>query len=139
MEPERCSNVKKAPSLRRVGQNSPYMQLDESGVSSGENNESDCENMSILDFDHEKLVANFLLELREIYGTTTGASCFVSDKVMHILQLENKIRYSMFTKSIRRNNPDILFDHESELILTCESAFVKAFSGKKNLNEFVKN
>ena len=45
------------------------MQLDESGVSSGENNESDCENVSFSDFDHEKL-AKFLLELREIYGTT---------------------------------------------------------------------
>ena len=98
--------------------------------------------MSFSDFDHEKLVANVLLELREIYGTNTDASCFVSDKVMHILQLENKIRYSMFTKSIRQNNPDIILDHESELILTCESAFAKAFkkfSGKKNLNEFVKN
>ena len=117
------------------------MQLDESGVSSGENNESDCENVSFSDFDHEKLAENFLLESREIYGTTED-SCFVSDKVMHILQLENKIRYSMFTKSIRQNNPDIILDHESELILTCESAFAKAFkkfSGKKNLNEFVKN
>ena len=47
------------------------MQLDESGVSSGEN-------ASFSDFDHEKLVANFLLELREIYGTATEASCFVS-------------------------------------------------------------
>ena len=99
------------------------IQLDETGVSSGENNESDCENVSFSDFNHEKLVANFLLELREIYGTTTEASCFVSEKVMHILQLGNKIRYSMFTKSIRQNNPDIILDHESELILTCESAF----------------
>ena len=118
------------------------MQLDESGVSSGENNESDCENVSFSDFDHEKLVANFLLELREIYDTTTEASCFVSDKVMHILQLENKIRYSMFTKSIRQNNPEIILDHASELISTCESTFIKAFkkfSGKNNLNEFVKN
>ena len=39
------------------------MQLDESDVSSGENNESDCENVSFSDFDHEKLIANFLLEL----------------------------------------------------------------------------
>ena len=51
-------------------------------------------------------------------------SLVVSDKVMHILQLDNKIRYSMFTKGIRQNNPDIILDHESELILTSESAFV---------------
>ena len=35
-------------------------------LSSGENNEFDSENMSFSDFDHEKLLANFLLELREI-------------------------------------------------------------------------
>ena len=61
---------------------------------------------------------------------------------MHILQLEKKIRYSMFTKSIRQKNPGIILDHEPELILTCETAFAKAFkkfSRKKNLNEFVKN
>ena len=98
-----------------------------SGVSSGENNESDCENVLFSDFDHKKLVANFLLEWSEIYGTTTEASCFVGDKVKHILQLGTKIRYSMFTKNICQNNPDIIFDHDSELILTCESAFVKAF------------
>ena len=95
------------------------MQLDKSSVSSGENNESDCENVSFSDFDHDKLVANFLLESREIYGTTTEASCFVSEKVMHLPQLEIKIRYSMFTKSIRQNNPGIILDDESELILTC--------------------
>ena len=48
----------------------------------------------------------------------------------------------LYTKSICQNKPDIILDHESELILTCESAFAKAFkkfSGKKNWNEFVKN
>ena len=84
------------------------------------------------------------MELREIYGTTTDteASSFVSDKVMHILQLENKVRYSMFTKGIHQSNPNIILDHESELILTCGSALVKPFknfSRKKNLNGFVKN
>ena len=103
------------------------MQLDESSVSSRENNESDCENVSFSDFDHSKLVANFLLELREIYGTTTETSCFVIEKVMHILQLQNKIRYSMFTKSIRENNPGIILDDESELMLNFESDFVQAF------------
>ena len=47
----------------------------------------------------------------------------------------------MSTKSIRQNNPDIILDHDSELILTCESSFIKAFkkySVKNNLNEFVK-
>ena len=46
----------------------------------------------------------------------------------------------MFTKS--QNNPDIILDHASELILARESAVIKAFkkfSGKNNLNEFVKN
>ena len=76
------------------------MQLHESSVSSGENSESDCENLSFSDFDHNTLAANFLLELREINGLPE-ASCFVSKKVIHILQLENKIRYSMFRKFVK--------------------------------------
>ena len=47
----------------------------------------------------------------------------------------------MSTKSIRQNNPDIILDHDSELILTCESSFIKGFqkySVKNNLNKFVK-
>ena len=49
------------------------------------------ETFSFADFDHVKKIASFLLELREKYGTTTEASCFVSEKLVHILQLENKI------------------------------------------------
>ena len=41
--------------------------------------------MSFADFDHEKSIVNFFLELIQIYGATTEASCFVSDKIMHIL------------------------------------------------------
>lgn len=47
-------------------------------------------NLSFTNFDHEKLIANFLSELREIYWTKTEASCFVSDKVIHIFYLETK-------------------------------------------------
>ena len=36
-----------------VNENVILMQLDENGVSIGENNESDSENMSFSDFDHE--------------------------------------------------------------------------------------
>ena len=37
------------------------IQLDDISVSSGENNESDCENMSFSDFDHKKLVLNLFI------------------------------------------------------------------------------
>ena len=36
------------------------------------------DNISFAEFDHK---AFFFLELREKYGTTTEASCFVSEKV----------------------------------------------------------
>ena len=100
------------------------------------------DNISFADFHHNQLTAFFFLELREKYGTTTEASCFVSEKVSHILQLENKVRHAMFQESIRRNNPNFVIDHETETLLTCESPFsiaFKKFSGKKTLNEFIKN
>ena len=75
------------------------------------------ENISFADFDHNQLIICFLLELREKYGTTNVASCFFSEKVSHILQLENKVRYAMFQESIRRNNPNFVIDHEAETLL----------------------
>ena len=38
------------------------------------------ENISFADFDHNQLIACFLLELRQKYGTVTEASCFISTK-----------------------------------------------------------
>ena len=99
------------------------------------------ENISFADFDHNQLMAYFLLELCTKYGTTNGASSFVSEKVSHIIQLENKVRYVMFQENIRGNNPKFVIDHQTETLLTCESpssiAF-KKFSLKKRLNEFIK-
>ena len=57
-----------------------------------------------------------MLELREKYGAKTKASCFVSEKIVHILQSENKIRFSMFKSSIKENNQNFALDHEVEQI-----------------------
>ena len=100
-----------------------------------EDQDSDhTKNISFSDFDHNQLVACFLLELLEKYSGTPEASCFVSEKVSHILQLENKARYAMFQESIRRNNPNFVIDHETKTLLTCKNPFstaFKKFSGKK--------
>ena len=99
-------------------------------------------NISFADFNHNQHIACFLVELREKYGATTEASCFVSEKVSHILQLENEVKYAMFQESITRNNPNFVIDHETETLLTCEISFSIAFKklyGKKTLNEFIKN
>ena len=48
---------------------------------------------------------------------------------------ENKVKYTMFQESIRRNSPNFVIDHEPETLLTCESPFsiaFKKFSGKKS-------
>ena len=45
-----------------VNENVIPMQLDESIVNSQENNESDSENVSFSDFDHNKLVANLFIQ-----------------------------------------------------------------------------
>ena len=42
-------------------------------------------NFSFADFDHNQLLACFLLDLRKKYGTTTETLCFVSEKVSPIL------------------------------------------------------
>ena len=100
------------------------------------------ETFSFADYDHVKEIASFLLKLGEKYGTTTEASCFVTEKIVHILQLENKIRFSMFKSSIERNNQNFVLHHVTEQILTCESPFgiaFQTFAGKKALNEHVKN
>ena len=102
-----------------------------------EGNDPDhIENISFADFDYNQLIACANLDLREKYRTTTEASCFVSEKVSHILQLENKARYAMFQESIRRNNPNFVIDHETKTLLTCKNPFsiaFKKFSGKKNI------
>ena len=100
------------------------------------------ETFSFEDFDHVKEIASFPLELREKYGTTIEASCFGTEKLVHILQLENKIRFSMFKSTIKINNQNFVLDHETEQFLTCESPFgiaFQTFAGKKALNEYVKN
>ena len=97
----------------------------EISVSSEENNELDCDNASFSDFDHNKLIANLFLELREIYWTTIEASCFVKEKVMHLFQIENKIRYSMFRNSVCQSNPEIILDLESELFKNVKVLLLK--------------
>ena len=54
-----------------------------------DSSDSSDQNMSFTYFHLEILRANFLLKLRENYGTTE-ASCFLSDKVIQILYLETK-------------------------------------------------
>ena len=100
------------------------------------------ETFSFADFYHVKEIASFPLELCKKDGVTTEALCFVSEKIVHILQLENKIQFSMFKFSIKRNNWNFVLDHETGQIFTCESPFgiaFQTFSGKKALNEYVKN
>lgn len=58
------------------------------------------------------------------------------------MQLENKIQFSMFKFSIKRNNGNFVLDHETGQIFACESPFgiaFQTFTGKKALNDYVKN
>ena len=110
--------------------------MEQFGHDHEDQNSDHTKNISFSDFDHNQLIACFLLELREKYSATPEASCFVTEKVSHILQLENKARYVMFQESIRRNNPNFVIDHETKTLLTCKnplSIAFKKFSGKKNI------
>ena len=43
-------------------------------------------------FNFEQAIAEILLELREIFKTSTAATCFVSEKLKYILDIDRFIR-----------------------------------------------
>ena len=78
-------------------------QEEQDGVSESE------ETFSFAYFDHFKEIAIFLLWLSKKYGTTTEASCFVSEKIVHNLQLEYKTLFTIFKSSIKQKYSELCF------------------------------
>ena len=114
--------------------------LNDIDIDDAENEQIGEEYLNYKDFDHDVIVASFLLGLREKFNTTTEAIRFVSEKVHEIVCLELKIRMSMIKESLRRNHENFLLDYETSLIIDCVSPFAYAFDkfkGQKSLDEFV--
>ena len=99
---------------------------------------NECDTEETLD--HDDLIADFLLELREKYHVTQAALKIVSEKVKHIIDLDGKVHVSKFEKSLKNNNSDFNLDYESRAILHCDSLFTRSllkFSSSKALDQYI--
>ena len=67
----------------------------EKQIEGDDNSKGEEEILSYKNVNHDLVVANFLLALRENFNTTTEAILFVSEKIHEIICLEQKIRISM--------------------------------------------
>uniref|UniRef100_A0A7M6DS12 Uncharacterized protein n=1 Tax=Clytia hemisphaerica TaxID=252671 RepID=A0A7M6DS12_9CNID len=87
-------------------------------------------------------IHSFLLELREKYFVTTEATCFISEKLSHILSIDRKRHGEAIKSSLSRNIANFKLDHETKMILQCESEYAIAFNkfkGAKALSQFTEN
>ena len=98
-------------------------------------------------FNFEQAIAEILLELREIFKTSTAATCFVSEKIKYILDIDRQIHMKLLIKSLRKDTEeaapplDIVLSYETNAVISSQSLFSKAcseFSGEKSLSEYIK-
>ena len=109
------------------------MSLDEDDTS------FDYENVNSIN--HDDMISDFLLELREVYHVTQTAVSFLCQKFQKILEIDRKYHVEAVTASLKSNNQNFVMDHESSAILHCKSQFVQSFemfSGAKTLSNYVK-
>ena len=97
-------------------------------------------------FNFEQAIAEILLGLREILKTSTAATCFVSEKIKYILDIDRQIHMKLLIKFLRKDiedaapPSDIVFSYETNAIISSQSPFSKAcskFSGEKSLSEYI--
>ena len=98
-------------------------------------------------FNFEQALAEILLELREIFKTSIAATCFVSEKIKTIFDIDRQIHMKLLKRSLRKNAEDaappsdIVFSYETNATISSQSPFSKArskFSGEKSLSEYIK-
>ena len=113
----------------------------EEQIEGDDNGKGEKEILSYKNFNHDLVVANFLLGLRENFNTTTEAMSFVSEKNHEKICLEQKIRISMIRESFKRNHEGFQIGYETEMIMDCVSPLASAFDkfkGKKSVYEFIR-
>ena len=91
--------------------------------------------------DYETIIAEFLLELRENFGTSTKATCFVSEKLLNLLEIDRKQHSDMFFRAYQYRHPDNPLEYEPKAILFSNSPFempCKKFCSEKALSQFIK-
>ena len=88
-----------------------------------------------------------MLELTEIFKTSTVATCVISEKIKYILDIDRQIHIKLLIWSLRKDiedatpPSDTVFSYETNAIISSQSPFSKAcskFSGEKSLSEYIK-
>ena len=71
-----------------------------------------------------------MLELRENFKVNTAATCFVSEKIKYILDIDRQIHLKLLIKSLRKDTEDAappsVFSDEADAIISSQSPFSKA-------------
>ena len=86
----------------------------------------------------DSLIGEFLLELREKFNVTTAATCFVTEKLNYLLEIDRKTLRKAFFNNLDEN---IELNYEAKAVLHVNSPFQRVcerFRGEKFLSEFIK-
>ena len=85
------------------------------------------------------MVGNILLELREHFNVTTKATCFIAEKMSHIVDSDRKLFDSVLRKSFVESGIRKI-DHQVNSLMKSESRYstaCKQFTGEKSPSNFV--
>ena len=89
---------------------------------------------------HFDLIANLLLELREKYNVSTSATCFISEKLGHIVEQDRNMFANKILKVLHKDE-NFVQSYELRMTVHMVSRFVKAcqkFTGQKSLSTYIK-
>ena len=93
------------------------------------------------DLNYDDIIAEFLLELRETFNVTTDTTCFISEKLQTILNIDRAQFSKLIKSSLEKNQQNFEMDYETKTILLSESLFSRScsrFIGKKALTQYIK-
>ena len=88
---------------------------------------------------YNTIISEFLLELREKLNVITAATCFIAEKINHLLKTDRRIFQKMLTDNLDKN---INLNYEVKTSLNSSSPFQRAcekFTGQKSLSQFIRN
>ena len=92
--------------------------------------------------DYLNIVGSILLEAREIYHITTEATCFLSEKLMLLFEIDRRNFSKQIKGSLKKHNPCLQFNYETVAYFEAQSLYSKAFqtfTGRTALSNYVKS
>ena len=97
-------------------------------------------NKSLGDIDFDEIPATLLLELRGKINVTTEASCFLSEKLINLFNIERNSPANQILSSLKKQQNDFELSYETRSYLFCKSPLsrsFKRFSAQKALTEYI--